>query len=64
MSELAQEANRLVVMLTADRQIDRRITLQADSLESAGWQVVIVGMPLDGGQDHDARVVRIGGDAD
>ena len=63
MSELAQEANRLVVMLTADRQIDRRITLQADSLESAGWQVVIVGMPLDGGQDHDARVVRIGGDA-
>lgn len=63
MSEPAQGASRLVVMLTADRQIDRRITLEADSLESAGWQVVIVGMPLDSGQDHDARVVRIGGDA-
>lgn len=63
MSEPAQGDNRLVVMLTADRQIDRRITLEADSLESAGWQVVIVGMPLDSGQDHDARVVRIGGDA-
>lgn len=63
MSESAQGANRLVVMLTADRQIDRRITLEADSLEAAGWQVVIVGMPLDSGQDHDARVVRIGGDA-
>jgi glycosyltransferase involved in cell wall biosynthesis len=60
MSELEQKANRLVVMLTADRQIDRRITLQADSLESYGWRVVIVGMPLDRGQDQDARVVRIG----
>lgn len=63
MSEPAPGANRLVVMLTADRQIDRRITLEADSLEAAGWQVLIVGMPLDGGQDHDARVVRIGGAA-
>lgn len=63
MSDPAQGTNRLVVMLTADRQIDRRITLEAESLEAAGWQVLIVGMPLDGGQDHDARVVRIGGDA-
>lgn len=63
MSEPAQRANRLVVMLTADRLIDRRITLQADSLEAAGWQVVIIGMPRDSGQDHDARVVRVGADA-
>ncbi len=63
MSDPAQGTNRLVVMLTADRQIDRRITLEADSLEAAGWQVLIVGMPLDGGQDHDARVVRVGCDA-
>jgi glycosyltransferase involved in cell wall biosynthesis len=63
MSEAVQKDNRLVVMLTADRQIDRRITLEADSLESAGWKLLIVGMPLDSGQDSDPRVVRVGIDA-
>jgi len=54
-------AGPLVVMLTNDRGIDRRITLQADALEQAGWRVVIIGMPLDPGmQDSDQRVVRIG----
>jgi glycosyltransferase involved in cell wall biosynthesis len=49
-------------MLTPDRQIDRRILLQADSLEAAGWQVIIVGMPLDReAPGEDRRVVRIGG---
>lgn len=49
-----------VVMLTADRQIDRRILLEADSLESAGWNVTILAMPVDGGMvDSDCRVVRI-----
>ena len=51
----------LVVMLTADRQIDRRILLEADSLGTAGWEVIILGMPLDPGQaDVDPRVRRVG----
>ena len=46
-----------------DRKIDRRITLEADSLEESGWRVTIVAMMLDPGQvDTDPRVVRIGGD--
>jgi glycosyltransferase involved in cell wall biosynthesis len=51
-----------VVMLTPDRQIDRRILLQADSLEAAGWEVTIIAMPLDTKTDDDRRVVRIGSD--
>ena len=51
-----------MVMLTADRQIDRRILLQADSLEAAGWEVVIVAMPPDDHSiDTDVRVVRLAG---
>jgi len=50
----------LIVMLTPDRKIDRRILLEADSLESSGWRVVIIAMPLDpGDKDTDARVVRV-----
>jgi len=49
-----------VVMLTPDRQIDRRILLTADSLEAAGWDVTIVAMPLDTPGCDDRRVVRIG----
>lgn len=53
-----------VVMLTPDRQIDRRILLSADSLEAAGWDVTIIAMPLDAqSADDDRRVVRIGSDA-
>ena len=53
-----------VVMLTMDRKIDRRILLEADSLEEDGWQVTIVAMMLDPGVvDCDPRVVRIGGEA-
>jgi glycosyltransferase involved in cell wall biosynthesis len=52
-----------VVMLTADRKIDRRILLQADSLEAAGWRVTIIGMALDPSDvDTDPRIVRIGGE--
>jgi len=48
-------------MLCTDRQIDRRILLQADSLEEDGWQVTILAMPLDHeGVEIDPRVVRIG----
>lgn len=47
-------------MLTPDRQIDRRILLQADSLEAAGWRVTIIGMPLDSDAVDDPRVVRLG----
>lgn len=49
-----------VVMLTPDRQIDRRILLQADTLEAAGWRVTIIGMPLDVDAVDDPRVVRVG----
>ncbi|QLC73635.1 glycosyltransferase [Pseudomonas sp. LPB0260] len=48
-------------MLCNDRQIDRRILLQADSLEEDGWQVTILAMPLDESVAlDDPRVVRIG----
>jgi len=60
MAERALEQNRSVVLLTADRQIDRRILLSADSLEAAGWDVTIIAMPLDGPATDDRRVVRIG----
>ncbi|MFJ4443739.1 glycosyltransferase family 4 protein [Pseudomonas sp. NPDC089422] len=48
-------------MLSNDRQIDRRILLQADSLQEAGWQVTILAMPLDKRVTHeDERIQRIG----
>jgi glycosyltransferase involved in cell wall biosynthesis len=50
---------RSVLMLTADRQIDRRILQGADSLEASGWSVTIVAMPLDVAAEDDPRVVRI-----
>ncbi|MCV2218231.1 glycosyltransferase [Thauera sp. Sel9] len=54
------QSKRSVVMLTADRQIDRRILLEADSLETAGWAVTIVAMPLDTEDDtEDVRIVRL-----
>lgn len=52
---------RRVLMLCNDRQVDRRIVLQADSLQEAGWQVTILAMPLDEAvAPEDPRVVRIG----
>jgi len=48
-------------MLCNDRQIDRRILLQADSLEEDGWHVTILAMPSDCHIDtDDRRVLRIG----
>lgn len=59
-SEIMQHAPR-VLMLCNDRQIDRRILLQADSLEEDGWHVTILAMPPDGHADaDDRRVLRIG----
>ena len=55
-----QDSRPSVLMLTPDRQIDRRILLQADSLEAAGWAVTIVAMPLDKPVTEDFRVARIG----
>ncbi|WP_160016645.1 glycosyltransferase family 4 protein [Pseudomonas sp. Irchel 3H9] len=50
-----------VLMLCNDRKIDRRILLQADSLEEDGWQVTILAMPEDYDSDaEDRRVLRIG----
>lgn len=59
MAERALRQNRSVVMLTADRQIDRRILLSAGSLEAAGWDITIIAMPMDGAATDDRRVVRI-----
>lgn len=64
MASEASPARASVVMVTKDRQIDRRILLEADSLEGAGWQVTIVAMPADGeAAADDPRVVRIRPDA-
>jgi len=53
-----------ILMLATDRQIDRRILLQADSLQEDGWAVTILSMPLDrAGEKDDPRVVRIGAQA-
>ena len=52
-----------LLMLTPDRQIDRRILLQADTLGAAGWAVTIIAMPLDTPVVEDPRVVRIGSGA-
>lgn len=63
-SEQKTPASR-VLMLCNDRQIDRRILLQADSLVEAGWQVTILAMPLDDpGIENDPRVRRIGTEAE
>ncbi|MDQ2995142.1 MAG: glycosyltransferase, partial [Pseudomonadota bacterium] len=49
-----------VLMLTTDRQIDRRTLQQADSLTNIGWQVTILAMPLDYPvQEDDSRIVRL-----
>jgi hypothetical protein len=50
-----------VVMLTTDQRIDRRILLEADSLEKAGWRVRIIAMQTDGVvvNDH-PLVIRLG----
>jgi len=54
---------RTVLMLTADRRIDRRILLEADSLEKAGYSVRIVAMPADGvDYGDDQRIVRLQSD--
>lgn len=51
----------LALMLTADRQVDRRILLEADSLEEDGWRVIILAMPLDASEKApDRRVLRLG----
>jgi glycosyltransferase involved in cell wall biosynthesis len=50
-----------VLMLTLDRHIDRRILLEADVLEQAGWSVRILAAPADESTGHDdPRVERIG----
>ena len=49
-----------VVMLTTDQRIDRRILLEADSLENAGWAVTIVAMQTDSVVvNDDPRVIRL-----
>ena len=50
----------MMVMLTTDSNIDRRIIQEADSLESAGWKVTIIAMPKTSALfSDDKRVVRL-----
>lgn len=52
--------SRKIVMLTLDRQIDRRILLEADSLEEDGWTVSIISMPCEKTEEtNDPRVFRV-----
>ncbi|MEZ5552623.1 MAG: glycosyltransferase [Pseudomonadales bacterium] len=51
---------RGVLLLTTDRQIDRRILLGADSLRRLGWHATIVAMPLDTPYEEDPQIQRIG----
>jgi len=52
--------SQTVLMITTDRQIDRRTLQQADSLEKAGWVVSILAMPNDPTSlKDDPRVVRV-----
>lgn len=49
-----------VLMLTTDRQIDRRTLQQADSLEKVGWSVIILAMPTGcSASMDDPRVIRL-----
>lgn len=48
MEEVPKDLCFDVVMFTHDRQIDRRILLQADSLRGDGFCVAIIAMPWDG----------------
>ncbi len=55
--------SRRVLMLCTDLQIDRRILLQADSLEEDGWSVTILAIHRDSSASlppDDSRVVRLG----
>jgi glycosyltransferase involved in cell wall biosynthesis len=57
----SETAASTILMLTNDRQIDRRILLQADSLQEDGWEVKILAMPTDSpSRVEDPRVIRIG----
>jgi glycosyltransferase involved in cell wall biosynthesis len=50
-----------IVMFTHDRQIDRRILLEADALQDDGWEVRIVALATSGPTlSDDPRVRRVG----
>lgn len=50
----------MVVMLTKDSNIDRRIIQEADSLEAVGWKVTIIAMPKTTKNfSDDKRVIRL-----
>jgi glycosyltransferase involved in cell wall biosynthesis len=49
-----------ILMLTADRRIDRRILLEAETLEAMGMRVTILAMPYEEARERDdRRVVRV-----
>lgn len=49
----AENRRGSILMLTADRQIDRRILLEAESLREADWDVVVLAMPAEKGGGAD-----------
>lgn len=49
-----------ILMLTPDRQIDRRILLAAESLMAAGMSVVIISLPPDRPCLDPSHIVRVG----
>lgn len=52
--------SKSVIIVSNDREIDRRIVLMADTVEAAGWQVTIVAMPTGGEpRPDDRRVIRL-----
>lgn len=59
MDKHSRARNSLILMLTTDRQIDRRTLQQADSLESAGWKVTIISLASENSKVDDPRVIRI-----
>ena len=58
--QLMEISRKTVLMLTADRKIDRRILLESKSLENDGWDVTILAMPKEDTEIDDPQVVRIG----
>lgn len=55
----ARECPGRIVMFTIDRQIDRRILREAESLIGDGWRVTVVAMPQ-AGPDDPSYVHRLG----
>lgn len=52
-------ASKKLLILTADRKLDRRIQHQAASLEAAGWDVIVLAMPKEDNELDLKNTLRI-----